>query len=323
MTQIIVERSGLFTTVHDNGRVGSRLLGIGPGGPTDPFAALVANLLVGNDADAAFLEIHFPAPTLRFETDAVIAICGANFRPSIDGVAVANWQAIAVTRGSFLAFNDKRIGNRAYIAVYGGLDSDEWLGSRSTNLKAGIGGVGGRRLADGDVLTNDRSIKPFELKRSGIVSTSIRPIYSAHPTVRVLTGPEFDRLDKTSKEAFFNETFALTNNSDRMGARLSGPQLSPADGSMVSTGVAHGTIQLLPDGFPVVLLADHQVTGGYPRIGQIITADLGLAGQLGPGDRVSFHEVDIETAEQALLAIEQDLNLLKIACKFQSLAWKS
>lgn len=323
MNSVLVKKAGIFTTIQDRGRIGSRMLGIGPGGPMDPAAASIANALVGNHQAEAYLEVHFPAPRLEFRSSTVIAICGAQLSPMIDDRPVANWQPIIVEKGSSLSFSNRSHGNRAYIAFYGGIDADEWLGSRSTNTKAGFGGHNGRRLVDGDHLMLRRTVPHLNDLRPAAASHSVRSKYSKHPTIRIVPGPEFELLDEDSKHLLFNEKFVLTNDCDRMGARLAGSPLSPTAGSMLSTGVSFGTIQLLPDGSPVVLLADHQVTGGYPRIGQIITVDLGLMGQLGPGDHVSFHRVDIEHAERLLAAWASELNVLTIACRFRSRSWRN
>lgn len=308
MTLRIV-KPGMLTTIQDLGRVGFQRFGINPNGAMDRAAARIANLLVGNDENRAVIETHFPACEAVFESETVAAIAGADLAAEIDGVPVAAWSTFHAREGSTLRFRAKTLGNRAYLAVQGGFSADEWLGSASTNLVAGLGGHEGRKLASGDVIrfADPRSDKRALHRRA---AASLIPLYRPFPTVRVIAGAEFAQLDDATQKAFVEHDFVVSNRSDRMGFRLEGHKLSRTDeGEIVSSAVSCGTIQLLPDGSTILLMADHQTTGGYPRLAHVIARDLPLAAQLGPGDKLAFHLVDIEHAEA--LAAEFELEIAK------------
>jgi antagonist of KipI len=195
--------------------------------------------------------------------------------------------------------------------VKNGLRMDTWLGSSATNLTAGVG----RKLAAGDVIECDGSSSAGTLE----AGRSLIPRYSRFPTVRIVAGPEFDFLTAIGERDFLNVGFSLTNDCDRMGYRLQGPTLSLLHRSeLVSSAVTFGTIQLLPDGQTIILMADHQTSGGYPRIGNVISTDLPLLAQCGPGDGVSFKLVTIAEAEAAVAWFERELNFLRVGCRLQT-----
>ena len=306
---LLVSKPGILTTVQDHGRTGYRSLGINPGGVMDRTAARLVNTLLGSDASEAVLEMHFTAGEFVFETEISFAIGGADFGALLNGRELRNWSVASANKGDVLKFSERRIGNRAYLAVAGGFRIDEWLGSKSTNLVASAGGFQGRKLAAGD------RIEFVERRKvsTKTVGPSIVPRYSRFPTVRIIAGAEFDLLTAISERRLLNSAFTVTNESNRMGYRLSGDPLHLLDAKeMVSAAVSFGTIQLLPDGQLIVLMADHQTSGGYPRIGNVIEADLPLLAQLGPGDGVSFHLVTIEEAERELLEFARELNILRV-----------
>ncbi|MBA2378171.1 MAG: biotin-dependent carboxyltransferase family protein [Blastocatellia bacterium] len=315
---IRIEKAGLAASVQDLGRVGHRSLGIGPGGVMDRAAAELINILLGNERDAAVVEMHFPACDVVFENDALFAIGGADFGAELDGEKVGRWRVLRATADSKLCFEERVKGARVYLSVRGGLDADEWLGSRSTNFAAELGGVSGRFLRDRDVI-KFAGEADGEFRKSMVISRSLLPIYSSFPTVRITSGSEMDRLTSDGRAAFLETPFDLTNDSNRLGFRLKGEPLS-IDGEVeiLSSAVAAGTIQLLPDGQLVVLMADHQTTGGYPRLGHVASVDLPLMAQLAPGDKVGFHLISVEQAEDLAMERELELNKLEAACKF---AW--
>jgi len=316
MSGIVVTRSGILATVQDLGRRGYARLGINPGGAMDTAAARIANALCGNALSDAVLEMHFPAPRLRFEADTAFAICGADFGAEIDGTAVDPWRLGQARAGSELAFNCRRSGARAYLAVSGGFEADEWLGSRSTNLAVGIGGFDGRTIRAGDRLK-------IRSNFSGncpnlIASRRLIPFYSKFPTVRVIRGPEFGLLSDDAKHAFRISNFELTHRSNRMGFRLAGPELRTSKPfEMISSAATFGTVQLMPDGQLTVLMADHQTTGGYPRIATIVPTDLPLVAQIQFGGKIGFHQIAVEDAEALYFKFERDLKLLATACRFR------
>ena len=306
---LLVAKLGILSTVQDLGRTGYRSLGINPSGVMDRTAARIVNTLLGNDDSEGVLELHFPAGEFVFESEVSFAIGGADFGASLNGREVRNWSSVPANKGDVLKFSELRTGTRAYLAVAGGFRIDKWIGSKSTNMVASVGGLHGRRLTSGD------RIEFAEPRKSGskTVGPSMVPRYSRFPTVRVIAGAEFELLTAVGESRFLNSAFTLTGGSNRMGYRLSGEAVHLFDGKeMVSAAVSFGTIQLLPDGQLIVLMADHQTSGGYPRIANVIDADLPLLAQLGPGDGVSFHLVTIEEAERAIFALERDLNLLRV-----------
>lgn len=314
---LLIEKPGVLTTLQDLGRAGFRSMGINPGGAMDPIAVRLINILLGNDENEGVIEMHFPAASILFEADTVFSLGGADLSATLDDEPVKNWRPLFAPAGSRLQFHSRNVGSRAYLSVRGGFKLKTWLGSLSTNRLAGLGGYRGRELRSGDrIFLNQTSSLAAGIPKVR-VSASMVPHYSRFPTVRVIAGAEFDRLTALGETLFRNENFVVSPESDRMGFRLSGkPVHLISDLEMVSSAAAFGTIQLLPDGLLVVLMADHQVSGGYPRLANVISADLPLLGQLSPGDKAGFHLVSIEEAEEAMLRFEHDLRLLRTACRF-------
>lgn len=313
---ILIQKAGILTTVQDMGRTGFRHYGINPNGVMDTVAASLINILLGNPESEGVLEIHFPADTIHFEEDAVFAIGGAEFGAKLDGEPVQNWRPIFAPRGATLKFTRKVLGNRAYLAIAGGFHLEQWLGSLSTNRVAQIGGFCGRKLKNGDrIFLNSEDAAPVGSNYR--ISPSLIPRYASFPTVRITPGAEFDLLTALGQETFLKENFVISADSDRMGFRLSGKTLHLLDEiELVSSAVSFGTVQLLPDGQAIVLMADHQTSGGYPRLAHVTALDLPLLAQLGPNDKVAFHLVTINEAEDLILEFERDLNLFRTACAF-------
>ena len=322
---IFVEKSGILTTVQDLGRRRFRRFGINPNGAMDARAARLINILLGNDETAAVLEMHFPAPVLQFEENAVVALGGADFGARLDGEPVENWRPYFVEKGNVLKFAEKKSGNRVYLAVKNGFRIERWLGSFSTNLRACVGGFSGRNLRKNDRIIFNEKRKTENGKYFGRskfpykISDDLIPRYSRLPTVRAVAGAEFDDLTALSERDFLKQNFTISNNSDRMGFRLTGAPLYLLDKiEMISSAVDFGTIQLLPDGQMIILMADHQTSGGYPRIAHVASHDLPVIAQLGAGDKVNFELISLSEAENLLIESEKDLNLLSIACSFKN-----
>jgi antagonist of KipI len=313
---ILIQKAGILSTVQDTGRAGFRHYGINPNGIMDTTAASIINLLLGNPASEGVLEMHFPADTIRFEENAVFAVGGAEFGAELDGGPVQNWRPIFASKGGTLKFTSKILGNRAYLAAAGGFHLERWLGSLSTNRVAGLGGFCGRKLKNGDrIFLNSAGAAPA--RSNYRVSPSLVPRYGRFPTVRITAGAEFDLLNALGQETFLKENFTISADSDRMGFRLRGKTIHLLNETeLVSSAVSFGTVQLLPDGQAIVLMADHQTSGGYPRLANVVAVDLPLLAQLGPGDKVAFHLVTINEAEDLILEFERDLNLLRTACGF-------
>ncbi|MFM8282918.1 MAG: biotin-dependent carboxyltransferase family protein [Planctomycetaceae bacterium] len=294
---IIVERAAGLATVQDAGRHGWRACGVVSGGAVDSLALATANLLVGNDADAAALECTLVGPTLGVERDVTIALTGADLGLRIDGVAHPAWRAIDVAAGARIDFAGRRCGCRGIVAVAGGIDVPAVLGSRSTDLTAGFGGVEGRTLRAGDRLPIGPR-RPAWPGGGRAVAGALRS--HGGGAVRVVRGPEADRFAPAAWDTFLSARYAVGAASDRMGCRLEGPPLeSAAPGDMLSQGVVPGTVQVPPDGRPIVLMADAPVTGGYPRIGVVIGADLPIVAQTMPGETLTFRTVTLDEARAA------------------------
>ena len=298
--EIAVARSGMQTTVQDLGRRGHRGVGVPLCGAMDSFAHRVANLLVGNPENAATLECALVGPDLIFGADALIAVTGAAFE------AIPGWRPVEVRAGQRLTLGAARNGCRGYIAVAGGIDVPVVLGSRSTYLRGGFGGFEGRALHDGDRLAVQTV--PHRVADHWRIDERILPAYSSEPTVRVVRGAQAEEFGRV----LFGEEFKILPQSDRMGVRLGGPRLVRIGGKvdLVSSAVAPGTVQIPPDGQPIILMADAQTIGGYPKVAHVISVDLPLVAQLRPGDRVKFAEVSLAEAQDFAHAREHVLAIL-------------
>jgi antagonist of KipI len=292
----------------------------------DQYAMQVANILVGNDPGEAVIELHFPASVFLFDEPALIALSGADFSASINGEPVPVLRAILVNKNDVLQFHRPLSGARAYISFKGGLDLPQWLNSASTNLKAQSGGYLGRVLQKGDeiILKNNNSFIESNKEKTFTVLPWSADIKTGDETtdIAALPGHEWERLTDAAKENFTGKTFIITKQSDRMGYRLLNEPLScKHNEEMISSAVNFGTIQLLPDGKLIVLMADHQTTGGYPRVGHVITAHHSRLAQLNPGEGIRFRLTDPATAENLLLKQQQHLLQLQNACTFRLEAW--
>jgi antagonist of KipI len=315
--------------VQDLGRPGWQRHGVVVGGAMDATALRIANLLVGNRQDAAALEVTLLGPTLEFEDEHLFAIAGADLGAHLDREAVPPWRPCKSAAGTVLTFTGARSGCRAYIAFAGGIDIPGVLGSRGTDLRAGLGGLHGRALAAGDVLpigaptararrwlaelsTRARRVADWGASRS-LFATS-----TPEPVVRVLRGLDHELFDEASRAALVEAVFQVSAQSDRMGYRLDGPRLTlrqPRE--LLSAPIALGTVQVPPAGQPIVLMADRQSVGGYPRIAQVISADVPLLAQAAPGARVHFREVTLAQAQALYLERERDLRQLAAAMQLR------
>ena len=311
------QSKGILTTVQDLGRFGFGRFGINPSGAMDRTAARLINVLLGNDETEAVLEIHFPAPVLRFDEPATIALGGADFGAHLNEKPIENWRPVRVEKGDVLEFHQRFFGARIYLSVRGGFQITEWLGSRSTNLSAKIGGFGGRAFQKNDRLFFKQRTTNDERRTNYRISTSLLPFYSRFPTVRVVAGAEWENLSTESRKIFLSNSFSIRRESDRMGFRLAGETLNLTEKiELISSAVNFGTIQLLPEGQLIILMADHQTTGGYPRLANVATIDLPLLAQLNPTDTTSFYLISFAEAENLLVQQEIELNYLRTAVRF-------
>ncbi len=315
-------KAGMLDTIQDMGRFGFQQFGINPSGAMDKYAAAIANVLVGNGQNEAVIELHFPAPAIFFEESALIALSGADFDANINGRSIPLDQPAIINQGRTLQFRSLKNKTHCYLAIKGGIRINSWLNSYSTNIKAEAGGYSGRRLLKDDVLElndeksydlpdeDDFKILPWKANEESGKSSSIE--------LMIIKSNEWDWLDETSQEKFLNNPFYVSPNSDRMGYRLdSEPLSSSIKTELISSAVNFGTIQLLPDGQLIILMADHQTTGGYPRLGNIISTHLPKLAQMKTGEEVRFRFTDNETAEDLLIKQHQHLLQLEIACKLK------
>ena len=294
---------GLLTTVQDAGRWGWQSSGVPVGGALDRAALAEANEAVGNDSAAAVLEATLPGLELRAEHACVMAIAGGDLGATIDGRALPMATAVEVRAGSTVRLATRRSGARAYLAFTGGIDVAAVLGSRSTELGAGFGGFNGRPLRAGDWLATGGRLGSTPAPQHGRHGVAARgPEPGGGVRLRVLPGPHDDRLGGDAIDALVRTRFTVTPQSNRMGYRLHGgrPLRDLDRGEMISDATVTGGIQVPPDGQPILLMADRQVTGGYPMLATVITADLPLAAQLAPGDWVEFETCTRAAAVSAL-----------------------
>lgn len=304
--EIKIIRPGMLTTVQDLGRRGMRRTGLAAGGAMDKYSLRLANLLVGNKEGEAGLEMTLAGPELEFSEDVLIAVVGAD----MGGVKLS--QPLKIKAGERVQFTSAKKGCRSYLAVAGGLRIAPVLGGKGTDLRAALGGFRGRALKAGDVL-KAKAVKR-EIAGRWSLSPKLFPAYSNCPEVRVLPGAEMAEFS----EGFFKSEFKISPQSDRMGYRLIGSALKrKTDRELISAAVVPGTVQVPPDGEPIVLMADAQTIGGYPRIAHVVQVDLTLLAQLGPGDRVRFVETDLAHAHFLLRRRKHDLNLLREALRYK------
>ncbi|MGA9850350.1 MAG: biotin-dependent carboxyltransferase family protein [Roseiarcus sp.] len=289
---------GLMTTVQDFGRIGYQRLGIPVGGALDPLSLRAANLLVGNPPDAGALEVIASGPTLAIEAECVrVAFVGADADLSVAGEAFDPRvsRSMLLRRGDILRVGPLRGSATLYMAVEGGFDIAPVMGSFSTYLRGGLGGWRGRALAAGDVLPLKRSSTP---ERAELAFDTAD--FAPRRRLRVLEGPQSDYFSEEERAAFFGREYSVGPGWNRMGMRLVGEPVRHSRGyNVTSDGIVRGSIQIPGDGLPIVLLAEHQTTGGYPKIGAVISADLPALGRLGVGSKVAFERVSLKEAEAA------------------------
>ena len=309
---ITVLNPGLMTTVQDQGRIGYQQFGVSVSGVMDPRSAALANILVGNDEKEAVLECTMMGPHLQFNQANCIAITGGDLMPTLDGKPIPNYTAVKVEAGQVLKFTMPKTGCRAFIAFAGGLDIPEVMGSRSTYMKAKIGGVEGRKLAKDDVI-GFRAPKA-ELKNMNFRSMASEFVPRKEYTVRVVLGPQDDYFTDAGIQTFLSEVYSVTAEFDRMGCRLEGEAIAHKEGGdIISDGIAFGAIQVPSSGKPIIMLGDRQTTGGYTKIANVITADFRILAQLKQGDKVRFEKVSVKAAQDALLTQRAALKTIRNA----------
>ncbi len=295
---------GLLTTVQDLGRPGLGDLGVPAGGAADAHALRLGNLLLGNDEGAAALEATLVGPELLFEEAAVVVLAGAPFGAQLDGVPLPVWEAVKVPGGGRLAMGRAFSGTRAYVCVRGGLDVPSVLGSRATDVATGFGGLDGRPLRAGDRLPVGTARGEPRGRR---VDAAAARWSGPRRRLRMTRGPQGEWFGEDALSAFVSRPFRVSASSSRTGVRLEGEPLAAPTRSLVTEGVVAGAVQVPPAGLPIVLLVEHPSTGGYPKIGSVISADLSALAQLRPGGEARFARVSFEEARRLLLDREARL----------------
>ncbi|OUB29225.1 KipI antagonist [Bacillus thuringiensis serovar pirenaica] len=318
-----VLHAGMFTTVQDLGRSYYQQFGVPVGGAMDKNALRLINMLVGNEENEAGLEMTILGPKLLIKKTTLLAIGGADMEPLLNGERITLWRPILAEEGSMLCFGKVKSGCRAYVTFAGGIHIERTMGSKSTYIRAAIGGIEGRMLKKGDCFQigtysemANRFIQDLQkderIKTKWVISNSVLPKYKKHPKLRVITDFEYDQFIEESRKAFFTKEYKVSNYADRMGYRVEGEVLNRIEEKeILSSPVTFGTIQVPNGGQPIILMVDRQTTGGYPRMGNIISVDLPLLAQLKPGDYVSFEKITLEEAEQLYIEQEVNSNLLK------------
>ena len=318
--KIRILKPGLLSTIQDLGRWNFLSDAVPFSGAMDQLSAQIANIAVGNDRGCAVIEFTQSGASFAVEEDTVLAWSGAGAYLRSEGLYLPPFRPVFVPAGAEIQLHHSPDGLRSYLAVAGGWDVPELLGSRSTYIPAGIGGVNGRALVEHDELNNSAALSPLSrqivesLEGEGINYPNWQIAANAfipvdRNTIRAITGKEFDWFDDASKRRVFNKKFTVANNSSRMGYRLQGAKIRKVrEDEMLSTTVVPGTVQVAGDGELILLMADAQTTGGYPRIAQVASVDMSLCAQIKPGDEIGFRQISLKDAERLYLKQVADLN---------------
>ena len=298
---INVLEPGFLTTVQDEGRNGWRAFGMPCAGAMDRYAHATANLLAGNPPGSAMLEMTLTGGSFRFEEAAYVALCGAEMGATLEGAPAGNWVAFPVASGATLSFGPASRGCRAYLAVLGGIDVPKVLGSRSTYTRAGVGGFGGRALAEGDMVRIGPTPAPGQIHPRRSLAGRFIPSCGGEVRLRVLPGPQEDMFVSDGIYTFYSSAYVVTDRNDRMGYRLEGPTVRHIGGAdIITEAIVPGAVQVPGNGMPIVMMADCQTSGGYAKIGTVIGPDLRLLAQSRHGDTVNFIHCTEEAAIAAL-----------------------
>lgn len=303
MNSIRVLKAGLLTTVQDLGREGFGPIGVSPSGAADPLSLRLGNRLVGNAENAAALEMTLFGGTFVFEEHAIAALAGSDFGASINGTPAAIGVSFEIRPGQTLRLGSTRSGARCYLCIHGGIAVPAFLGSASTHLLSALGGFHGRALRDGDVLQIGPATQRFRQRR---IASHVLKLLLPRTTLRVTPGPQADWFSASSRRSFYSANYLIGEQSDRMGLRLEGPAIRQSRRRpMITEGVSLGAIQVPPGGAPIVLFVEQQTTGGYPKIANVISADIHRLGQLRPRDEIRFEPASWRSARLGLIEQEK------------------
>lgn len=325
-----ISGNSLLTVIQDLGRRGYQQYGVNASGAMDTRSLRIANLLVGNPQNTGAVEITILGPDMVFDEDVLIALTGADLSPTADGIPIPTYRPVALRAGSVLSFGRCRVGCRGYLAVAGGFAVPLVMGSQSTYSRAGFGGFEGRSLITGDAVplagASDKALALIARllrggKAAGWTDWFAGSFFMNHKSlsapIRFTEGLQYADFSEKSREAIETEAFKITVHADRMGYRLEGPKLALAEPrEMISEMAALGTIQVPPEGYPIILMAEHQTCAGYPEIGQILLCDVDRVAQLRPASLIRFKKISLEEAEDIYLHFERQMQHLAdaVAC---------
>jgi biotin-dependent carboxylase-like uncharacterized protein len=300
---IQVQTPGPLTTVQDLGRDGFGPLGVSPSGAADPISLRLGNRLVSNAENAPGLEMTLLGGTFLFPEGAILALAGSDFGATLDGGTLDMWTSVKVRPGQTLRLGTTHSGARCYLCVHGGIAVAPFLGSASTHILSGLGGFEGRCLRKGDILKLGPVTKSFHKR---VIASRVSECLSQRKILRVTPGPQIDWFSDSSVRAFYSAAYRVGEQSNRMGLRLEGTTvLQRDDRHMITEGVSLGAIQVPLGCPPIILFVDQHTTGGYPKIANVISADLHRVGQLRPRDEIRFEQVTLETARSLLIELEE------------------
>ena len=314
---IKIASGGFLTTIQDMGRFGYQETGMSVSGVMDQRSASLANILVGNEETEAVIEVTMMGPMIEFTKDNFVAVTGGDLGAKLDGKPMPRYEAVLVRAGQTLSFAGMFSGSRAYVAFAGGLAVPVIMGSKSTNLKSKLGGYEGRKLGTGDEIgfTAPRTWLPNQNKRK----LEPEDFSAKELTLRVVMGPQDDCFTEKGIHTFLHSTYTISNEYDRMGCRMQGNIIEHKDGGdIITDGISFGAVQVPSHGNPIVMMADHQTTGGYTKIANVISVDLPKLAQCMPGFRIHFEKVSIEQAQTLYCTQKEEWRALQNALAAQA-----
>ena len=306
MSGIKIIDAGLLSSIQDQGRYGYQRYGVSTTGVMDEFASKVANRLLGNDDSEAVIETTMKGITFEITRDCIFAITGGNCETTLNGKVISLWRSHKGSAGDIIKMGMCRGGLRNYIAFAGGIDVPLVMNSRTTNLKAKIGGLNGRKLMVGDELKiGDKSISEIPLRK---FNKNYIPTFPKESEIRVILGQQVDEFTDNGVKSFLDTVYSITNESDRMGMRLLGEAIEhKVSGDIISDGMTIGAVQVPGNGQPIIMMADRQTTGGYTKIANVITVDLPALAQAMPGTKIKFVEIRVKDAVELLRKREEEI----------------
>lgn len=304
MSKIGIKSPGMLSTIQDRGRIGYQQYGVPVSGAADIYSLQLANMLVGNSRHEGCLEMTMKGATIEFFSKSAIAITGADMSPTLNSHPIQLFKTVFVEPGDILEMDLALSGFRSYLAIAGGFTVDEIMDSKSTYLRGGFGGFKGRKLEkDDEIITN-----PSDFNQIRMIPPEMIPSYSNNCHISVIMGTEEEYFTDESVKRFLNSQYRITDLSDRMGIRLDGPALThKGSADILSSGISEGIIQVPKNGKPIIMMADRQTTGGYPRIACVISTDIPKLAQMKPGSKVGFQRISLSEAHNRIRSQEEKL----------------